>query len=33
MVLWLLGFDEDDTGLIKGIQIILNNFRIKEIFK
>ena len=30
MVLWLLGFDEDDTGLIQGIQIILNNFRIKE---
>jgi hypothetical protein len=30
MVLWLLGFDEDDTGLIQGIQIILNNFKIKE---
>ena len=25
--LWLLGLDEDDSGLLAGIQIILNNFK------
>ena len=27
--LWLLGLDEDDSGLLAGIQIILNNFKSK----
>ena len=27
--LWLLGLDEDDSGLLIGIQIILNNFKSK----
>ena len=27
--LWLLGLDEDDSGLLVGIQIILNNFKSK----
>ena len=27
--LWLLGIDEDDSGLLAGIQIILNNFKSK----
>ncbi len=27
--LWLLGLDEDDSGLLAGVQIILNNFKSK----
>ena len=29
-VLWLFGFDEDDSGLLAGIQIILSNFKSKS---
>jgi hypothetical protein len=28
--LWLFGLDEDDAGLLAGIQIILGNFKSKS---